>query len=1065
MASAQGLDTRASKDDWEEVNFEFNSAVLTDGFPSLLRLAELLKANPTHKVRVEGHGDGIGSVSYNDKLALQRATMVKDFLVKYGASSGQIETVSKGKREPKVQGEKKYYSQTDEARWMNRRVVISVMDAQGRTVGAGGAADAIRAMSQGGGMRDCCNEVLSRLDKLDEILRRLKDLSDQNAAMKKDLETLKAQHDAMSSKMGPGGAGGGQQMAGAGTPGAAGQPGAAGAAGQPGAAGAAGRDGKGVADASGQSGQTGTGYSSLAGSKFSLLGLNVGPDSRGGATFSGRGRFFAPMGDNFAFQAQGEYMYFRTQREGQFDFGLVNRYKKFQGGAFASFKHVSLSGNTSTQLDLLTGRNVGTAISGAAVAGQPTTTQGITGSGTLGQVSFTGDYIFKLGKVGLYGTKAFMQEAVLARRDIFLLNGLRAPNLQQEVFIRAMDQLGMSTTLAVYKNVYAEGNAGWLRGYQDSNRFGGTLRFVFPINEKFAFTAEGGINETLLTRGQNGRAVFGVQFGNLLRPKEFAAAKVPVPVDVPRVRYELLSRIVRTGAALPPVADAGPDQTGVPAGPVRLDGSNSYDPNGEQLTYAWTQELGPSVALSSPGQPVTTFTGAAGQIYGFRLTVRNQSGLQASARVRVTMRAEDTRPQILFFVGNPTRIQRGQSSELAWRVLGADEVNITELGRVQLEGRNAVVPAQTTTYRLTARNRVGEETATVTIVVETPEVRVLSCFASPATIFRGESASIIYQTQNATRVTIEPGVGQVPPNGSVVVSPTESTNYRITAFGADGQTNVCAAGVNVTTRIGMPRIVRFTADPSQIREGEASTLNWTTEAAESVTISEVGTVEAAGNRQVRPTRTTTYLLTATNSAGTVTAVATVTVTPLPRITSFSANPNPSPAPGTGVIVTCLADNATSINITPNNGQNITAQTQVFPRQDTTYTCTATGPGGTTTQTLLVRVNPVPPPPPGGQPPVIVFTGGPVQETTVRQIRIDASQTTSPSGNFPLTYQWTSRHGQAAILRPNDPITDVQLSNLIGDYFFDLTVTDSRGNVTTSTLVIRLVRQPIYDPNK
>ena len=29
QVSAQGLDTRASKDDWEEANFEFDSAVLS----------------------------------------------------------------------------------------------------------------------------------------------------------------------------------------------------------------------------------------------------------------------------------------------------------------------------------------------------------------------------------------------------------------------------------------------------------------------------------------------------------------------------------------------------------------------------------------------------------------------------------------------------------------------------------------------------------------------------------------------------------------------------------------------------------------------------------------------------------------------------------------------------------------------------------------------------------------------------------------------------------------------------------------------------------------------------
>ena len=46
-------------------------------------------------------------------------------------------------------------------------------------------------------MKDCCNDVLKRLDLLDEILKQLKALQDQNAAMKKDLEDLKAQHAAM----------------------------------------------------------------------------------------------------------------------------------------------------------------------------------------------------------------------------------------------------------------------------------------------------------------------------------------------------------------------------------------------------------------------------------------------------------------------------------------------------------------------------------------------------------------------------------------------------------------------------------------------------------------------------------------------------------------------------------------------------------------------------------------------------------------------------------------------------------------------------------------------------
>ncbi len=68
------------------------------------------------------------------------------------------------------------------------------MDAQGRTVGAGGAGDAIRAIQAqpaSAPNNDCCNEVLKRLDKLDDIAKMLKDLADQNAALRQELAGLK----------------------------------------------------------------------------------------------------------------------------------------------------------------------------------------------------------------------------------------------------------------------------------------------------------------------------------------------------------------------------------------------------------------------------------------------------------------------------------------------------------------------------------------------------------------------------------------------------------------------------------------------------------------------------------------------------------------------------------------------------------------------------------------------------------------------------------------------------------------------------------------------------------
>src|SRR4029079_3168008 len=82
---------------------------------------------------------------------------------------------------------------------------------------------------------------------------------------------------------------------------------------------------------------------------------------------------------------------------------------------------------------------------------------------------------------------------------------------------------------------------------------------IFPVTNKIAFTLEGGMNETLLGPSNNGRVGARVQFGNALRPRDYLESNHPVPVQIPRLRYEVLTRTVRKGNAAP-VADAGPNQ-------------------------------------------------------------------------------------------------------------------------------------------------------------------------------------------------------------------------------------------------------------------------------------------------------------------------------------------------------------------------------------------------------------------------------------------------------------------------------------------------------------------------
>jgi peptidoglycan-associated lipoprotein len=80
-----------------------------------------------------------------------------------------------------------------------------------------------------------------------------------------------------------------------------------------------------------------------------------------------------------------------------------------------------------------------------------------------------------------------------------------------------------------------------------------------------------------------------------------------------------------------------------------------------------------------------------------------------------------------------------------------------------------------------------------------------------------------------------------------------------------------------------PVVAQFSAEPTSIQRGQASTLRWqVTGNAASVSIDQtIGAVQNTGNRRVFPSQSTTYTLTATGPGGTTTASATVSVTSPP----------------------------------------------------------------------------------------------------------------------------------------------------------------------------------------
>jgi hypothetical protein len=177
---------------------------------------------------------------------------------------------------------------------------------------------------------------------------------------------------------------------------------------------------------------------------------------------------------------------------------------------------------------------------------------------------------------------------------------------------------------------------------------------------------------------------------------------------------------------------------------------------------------------------------------------------------------------------------------------------------------------------------------------------IYSFEANPPTIAAGESATLSWEVSGATAVSIDQGIGAVALKGTRVVTPDTTTTYTLTASNSASSTTattqVVVSGTSGTTQppsettpsASPPVVNYFRASPISITLGSSATLTWSVTNATSVTIEPaVGTFGPSGSTAVSPAGSTTYVLTATNSAGSTSATATVNVL---------APPEPPPAP-------------------------------------------------------------------------------------------------------------------------------------------------------------------------
>jgi phospholipase C len=222
-------------------------------------------------------------------------------------------------------------------------------------------------------------------------------------------------------------------------------------------------------------------------------------------------------------------------------------------------------------------------------------------------------------------------------------------------------------------------------------------------------------------------------------------------------------------------------------------------------------------------------------------------------------------------------VNPGDLVTLTWKTTNATSLTVAppigESDDIQVSDSGSVSPTQTTTYVFTAKGAGGTTQFSMTVNVKTvPPTITLT--ADPTSILAGQSATLSWNSENTTSVTIDGGVGAVSPTGTKVVSPTATTTYTATATGLGG-TQTATATVTVAT--GGQLAVTLTAAPDTITAGQSSKLTWSSQGATSVTLNGTS-VSLDGTQQVTPGATTQYTAVATDSTGaTKSATATVTV--------------------------------------------------------------------------------------------------------------------------------------------------------------------------------------------